>query len=96
MGFFKWGKKDDYDEFYDDDNYDPDESEDLDDDVRGKAEELEDAGITSGECFYCGEEDAMEYDGNWSFICSKCGKPMDKKSYYFWLAGGEIDDQTNW
>lgn len=91
MSLFGSNKKDEYDRIY---NYDDEDSrnyEELDEneDIEDIIESLRDT-IGRGDCIYCGASNAMEYEGNICFICSKCGKSVHEDLYYRWAAGDSV------
>ena len=87
------GKKmDDYRYIYDEEdgrNY-AELSENEYDDPEDIIEEMKGT-IASGDCIYCGAKNAMKYEGNICFVCSKCGRSTHENIYYLWAAGYDID-----
>lgn len=85
-------KRDEYDYIY---NYDEEDSRSYEE--LNENESVEDiietlrGTIGRGDCVYCGAKNAMEYEGNVCFICSKCGKSVHEDLYYQWAAGYSID-----
>ncbi|MEG1523847.1 MAG: hypothetical protein RR475_02345 [Clostridia bacterium] len=89
MGIFG-RRRDEYDAIYDDrnDRSEPDENRDPEeaiDNIRGTIEQ--------GDCLCCGGSNTMHHEGN-GFICSRCKRGVDEKSYYRWAAGYPVEVET--
>jgi transposase-like protein len=92
LGVGNGKKKDEYDRIY---NYDREDSRNYEelsenDDPEDVIEKLKGT-IGRGDCLFCNAKNAMEYEGNICFICSKCGKSVHEELYYRWAAGYDLD-----
>ena len=88
-------RKDTYEDIYNYDIEDNTKYEELDENESEEEaiERLKNT-IGRGDCIYCGEKLAMQYEGKICFICSKCGQSVHEDIYYRWIAGYlvEIED----
>lgn len=87
-------KKNEYIEVYGYDEEDSRNYEEFDDteDAMDEAIARLRGTISVGDCMECGAKDAMKYEGNVCFVCSKCKMAVHENLYYLWTAGFPIED----
>lgn len=85
-------EKDEYSEIYGYDEEDSRNYEELDEneDPEDVIDRLRGT-IGRGDCLLCGAHNAMTYEGNICFVCSKCRGSVHEDIYYRWAAGYPID-----
>ena len=85
-------RKDEYDDIYN--NFDEESEEILEEpEYDNMYDEINNirGTIQRGTCMFCGEENAMKYEGNVCFICSKCNEAVTEDIYYQWLLGYDME-----